>query len=117
MFLCSCFVLFCFSSEAYGIEAFIAPQRRTYLRKTDFYTQRVDDRKINSQSRNINALQVPPISSLAISLVCLLEWNHTDRKEQKWFIWAEEQSHHRRYLYRINHSYQRERDSAHWTET
>lgn len=68
-------------------------------------------------SLNIVALQVPPISSLPISLVSLLELNPTDRKERTWFIWAEEQSHQRWHLYRINHSYQRERDSALWTET
>lgn len=58
-----------------------APQRRTYLRKTDFCTQRVENRKINSLiSLNILALQVPPIFSLPISLVSLLKSNHTRPK-------------------------------------
>lgn len=73
-------VLFCFirSLWHWGLHT---PQRRTYLRKTDFYTQRVVDRKETPWSLNIVALQVPPISSLPISLVALLELKHTDLKE------------------------------------
>lgn len=47
-----CLFCFCFSSKACGTEAFILQKRRTYLRKTDFYTQRVVGRKYTPPSGN-----------------------------------------------------------------
>lgn len=113
-----------FSSEAYGIEAFILhsggnlPEENRLLYPKGSWWRKKTNKKNLPDLWNIVALQVPPISlPLPISPAASLEPNHAGRKERKWFRWAEEQSHERWHLYRINHSYQRERHSALWTET
>ena len=73
---CCCCLFFIRSQWHWGLHA---PRRRTYLRKTDFYTQRVVDRKRKLPDLwTLTLFKSLPVSSLPTSLGSSLESNqHT----------------------------------------
>lgn len=101
-------LLFCFSSEAYGTEAFITPQRRTYL-KTDFNTRNGSCQKTNSLiSKYCCSFKSFPSPHCPFSLVVSWVEPHETERRRRYFARAVESSRERWHLYRINHSYRRD---------